>query len=317
MTKRRGFTLIELLVVIAIIAILIGLLLPAVQKVRDAAARTSCRNQLHQFGLALTQYHDDYKKLPVGVLRDPDYVASTYKMPALPPMFRNNLGKFNYTRFNEYWPWSTWILPYIDQQNFYAKIRFQAWPWWQDPLNGTEVKLYQCPSDPRSELVIKYQGHKVALTDYFGVNGTDQFAHNGVFGANRMVSFDEMSDGASNTLMIGEKPPSNTPQGGGVFLPVYGWCFAGSGDDPGFGATDVVIGTAERRTPGGVQEKFRTGKLFDPMDEHRWHFYSLHDGGGHFLFADGSARFLTYGIGQTTLNALATYRGNEPVVTPD
>ena len=120
-----------------------------------------------------------------------------------------------------------------------------------------------------------------------------------------------ITDGTSNTVMVGERVPSNTPQPTGPNAPDFGWWFAGTGLS-GNGETDVILGTGERHSQGGAQEVFRNGTLNDPGDVHRWHYWSIHLGGAHFLFADGSVRFLTYATDAKILNALGTYNGGEP-----
>ncbi|HEY8504568.1 MAG TPA: DUF1559 domain-containing protein [Gemmataceae bacterium] len=301
--RRPAFTLVELLVVIAIIAILIGLLLPAVQKVREAAARTRCISQLKQIGLALHGYHDDFGRFP------PAHVISEAQSPSFgrpPPP-------------DERWffAWSLRIAPYIEQGNVYRQVDWAAWPWWQyqqgapadgeHTLNGVPVKLYQCPSDTRSDLVAYFQGNRVALTGYLGVSGTDQFAFDGVLHVNSTVNIQGIRDGTSNTLLVGERPPSSDL--------VYGWWFAGSGPEPRFGTTDVVLGVNEKPQPDSPPERFRPGALNDPDLEHAWHFWSLHTGGGQFLMADGSARFFSYSSAEL-LRALATRAGGEAASVP-
>jgi prepilin-type N-terminal cleavage/methylation domain-containing protein len=146
--RRKGFTLIELLVVMAIIAILIGLLLPAVQKVREAAARMTCANNLKQIALANHNYHDANGKLPVGVYVP--YAADGY----------HNCQDITFP----FGPnWAVYILPFIEQDNVYKSVNVNAYPGpianiydfatydrsWRG-LRGFVIKTYQCPSDPNT-----------------------------------------------------------------------------------------------------------------------------------------------------------------------
>ena len=292
---RLGFTLIELLVVIAIIAILIALLLPAVQKVRESANRTDCVNKMKQIGIALHNYYDQEPHFPAGVMTQAG--GNSY---GAPPVYDNKA----------YFSWMCRILPYMEQNDVYDQINFNAWPWWQHPWNEQPMLMYHCTSDSRGLFVAQYGADPVALTGFMGINGTDQLAYNGVLYVNSKVTFKMITDGTSNTLMVGERPPSDDF--------VYGWWMAGSGDSPYFGATDVVLGTNENKTPGGAptRDVYRDGTTNDPTNQHRWHYWSLHAGGTNFLFADGSVHAIGYDIGQPILNALGTRNGDETLNLP-
>jgi prepilin-type N-terminal cleavage/methylation domain-containing protein len=291
--SRKGFSLIELLVVMLIVSILAALLVTAVQGVRAAATKITCVNNLRQIGVALHHYHDITKTLPPAHVGGQDL----YGRPPCPD------SKF-------YFSWMTRILPHLEQKILYMQVNWNASPFWQHPLNETVLPIFHCPADHRADFVASYGSDRVALTEYLAVNGTDQLAFNGLIFVNSQIRLVNIPDGASNTFMVGERPPSADL--------AYGWWFAGSGDLPAFGATDVCLGTNEIDVTTMARDIYRPGEVIDPGNVHRWHFWSLHRGGGsHFLLGDGTVRFVSYGVGQAVMNAMATRDGGEELNLPD
>jgi len=309
---RRGFTLIELLVVIAIIAILIGLLLPAVQKVRDAAAKTQCQNNLHNVAIAVHSFHDAKNNLPMA------------------------LETYTYGQKHWFWSWMAQILPYVEQQNLYTLSdkwdqtgSNYLWPWaYGNPGLETPMKIWQCQADSRQPRVYDFpsDGYKVTFTGMLGVRGTAMNQNDGML-CNAKVLMTQVFDGTSNTLMIGERPPSNDY--------VFGWWFQGAGYyEPSYspsqnGTGDVVLGTIDKRYPlalatafnGGytcnaTKYRFGPGRMDDNCDQA--HFWAPHTGGAHFAFGDGSVRFLNFSIGNddVLMGALGTRAGGESVTIP-
>jgi prepilin-type N-terminal cleavage/methylation domain-containing protein len=191
---RSAFTLIELLVVIAIIAVLIGLLLPAVQKVRSAAARSQCQNHLKQIGIAWHNYQDAQGQLPTGGKNicdapiDPSVAATCASPPASDPTY-GCCGPLNRSE----WSWPYQILPYIEQGTIHSH-----------PTNGTVftsvVKIYYCPARRSATLY----GNQAKI-DYAGNGGTN--GNNGVLLRTGIgvLRLELIQDGTSNTLMVGEK----------------------------------------------------------------------------------------------------------------
>jgi prepilin-type N-terminal cleavage/methylation domain-containing protein/prepilin-type processing-associated H-X9-DG protein len=314
--SRRGFTLIELLVVIAIIAVLIGLLLPAVQKVRDAATRASCANNLRQLGLALHQYHDSYRALPPGV----------NNQRVLPPGVPRDRAQTS---------WHVRLLPYVEQEALAQDaLRSAGLPL---PITGpapgaphqglrTVVSVFGCPSDGRVRSLYNDDGLDVALTSYVGVQGRNRARVDGVLFWESNVRIADITDGASCTLAVGERPPypENHGRWGVWYTGIWGGMGVIIGEKTlvGHDTGSVVLGVREpcdppTPTPGccGENEVFRfgPGTVGDPRSA--YHFWSLHPGGAHFLFVDGSVRFLPYSA-ESTLPALATRAGGETVELP-
>jgi prepilin-type processing-associated H-X9-DG protein len=211
----------------------------------------------------------------------------------------------------------------LEQGSLYDKIRFADFPFphsmpgeWN--LNGQKVDMFHCPSYPLTTEPLEYTDttgvNHYAHTHYLGVNGTDQFGYDGILHVNSRVKIEDVKDGASNTLLAGERPPT--------YDRYAGWWLAGSGFFPWFGAADVVLGTNERiavageSTPTGPTSHYQRGVFsFEDdgygWDKHAWHFWSAHDGGAFFLFADGHVKFIPYGVSSDIFRNLGTYKGGE------
>jgi len=299
MRCRRAFTLLELIVVIAIIGVLIALLLPAIARSRDGAARTRCANNLRQIGLAMHNYHAARGSFPAG-------------MNGKDPMYRY------------FQSWHSAILPYVDQVPLAEMLQRDVNEPLPFPKSGrdthaglaTVVDVYVCPSDGLSsspQPLLPGVGIVAALTDYVGVSGTNRFRKDGVlFKASRIRTRDIL-DGTSNTIIVGERPPYPQIGWGTWYSSVWsangtGTAFLGVREPSGF---PVPVGPAEcwDKVYG-----FGPGSSANPCDA--VHFWSKHVGGGHFLFADGAVRFLSYSANEV-LPALATRAGSEKVVVPE
>jgi len=206
-----GFTLIELLVVIAIIAILIGLLLPAVQKVREAAARIKCTNNLKQIGIALHNYHDATGRFPPGASAD----IAPWKTPS--------------TATDADWgsSWMVHILAFMEQTSILNRWQFSGQSGWQNNNNNTTIAgltitNYRCPStslpalNPYSAILPGAGGIGIMYTTYVAISGSatdvgvksyggNLTSDQGIMSANSKIKITDVTDGTSNTLMVGEQ----------------------------------------------------------------------------------------------------------------
>ena len=290
--RHRGFTLIELLVVIAIIAVLIALLLPAVQQAREAARRTQCKNNLKQLALALHNYHDTFREFP----------DAQYLNVALP---------------NSAWAWSVMILPYLDQAPLYNQLNLNVQMFEQVANDPTRLTLltapkaaFICPSDPVGGVnpnrpflqkssgglctgMIMTNTTNFAKSNYMACNGNHD--SDGVFDSGGgVVSIASITDGTSNTILLGErssvkwaKQTAATGPWAGIWLGqeltcdgiTNVWCLAGKTEfQMNSGHHSDVVGSTTA------------------TDQPLIAFGSQHTGGAHFAMADGSVRFLSENI---------------------
>lgn len=305
--NQKGFTLIELLVVIAIIGILVGLLLPAVQKVREAASRTRCLNNLKQIGLALHGYHDVNVKLPAG--QSPWRNAS------------NTADVWNVTPFEGCWSFLVYILPFIEQEAIYKKAKAYgssaatAYSW-DNPVSAQQMKIFNCPADARGVLAMTAAaaGTSVdqSLTGYLGNAGTTSASYDGVLYMDSKVRFTDITDGLSNTFVVGERPPNSNLE--------FGWWFAAYGYD-GKGNGDCVMTSNDlaianyfianysaapnRPCNGTAAQKIGLQSGTPEVGCDAAHYWSFHNGGSVFLMGDGSTRMI-FNSSNTIIGALST-----------
>lgn len=290
--RRAGLSLIELLVALAIVGVLVGLLLPAVQRVRAAGERAVCLNHLKQLGLALQGYHASQGHFPAGCTTD---------RPGEPMPFVC---------------WSARLLPHIERTALWAEVAaafvrdrsFYHVP--PHDYRTTVVETFACPSDGRTLAPsVALVGQTVAFTAYLGVKGSVPRRTDGVLFGDSAVTYADIADGSANTLAVGERPPSPDER--------FGWLYTGEGYD-GRGTADAVLGA--RDLNGRYNQcyqgtyKFGPGSLTNDCDA--FHFWSLHVGGAHFLFCDGSARLLAYSAADI-LPALASRAGSEAAALSD
>jgi prepilin-type N-terminal cleavage/methylation domain-containing protein len=292
MHQRRGFTLVELLVVFALIGILIGLLLPAVQKIREAANLLSCKNNLKQIGLAMQNYHDTIGSFPVG-----------YYDPTPWPQLDNGPG----------WGWGALLLPFLEEDTLYRQINLKLDV--GDPANArartTFLKVFTCPSnDPITIFTVTDGGSNnwdLAYGSYVACNGNDGVddfttpRHTGAFiRSTKGFRAADITDGLSNTLFVGDRTSR---------LSYSTWVGGPTGAlnpfllSPGNYGAEVTLLLCHAGPTGpnslGVFDADSTS--------------SPHRIGVPFLFGDGSVHFLSNGININTWMALATRAGDEVV----
>jgi prepilin-type N-terminal cleavage/methylation domain-containing protein len=282
-SRSRAFTLVELLVVIAIIGILIALLLPAVQYAREAARRTSCKNNLRQIGLALHLYHDVHRKFPPGVLGNSGSQAANEKLHT----------------------WHALVLPFLEQVNLQNRYDFNVR---FDHANNSAavnevVPVFVCPT---MSTPLPQSGF--APNHYPGNAGVLPGQNDGLFFPMSTVAMQDVTDGTSATLAVGE-----------LAFEIGGWARGaintggggGGGGGQGFGRSVLRWWRAAPNCARpGLNPPVTTcsGSV-----ERQFQFSSRHTGGVQFTLADGSTRFVSETVESAVLRGLTTRGGGEVV----
>jgi prepilin-type N-terminal cleavage/methylation domain-containing protein/prepilin-type processing-associated H-X9-DG protein len=305
--RHAAFTLIELLVVLAIIGVLLALLMSAVQRVREAAARAQCLNNLRQLALAMQDYHDTQGRFPPGQF----------------------LGPYGQGCNSYCWSWLARLLPYVEQTNLFQQGKVPSQTLQSSGIAAWQIKLFLCPSDgsswggPRTDAG-NLSGFPVGQSNYKGVSGANWGADSSLgwpvidtYWRNRGTngSYDgldngdgimfrsdyrvgvrmlDIKDGTSNTFMLGEDIPA-----------LNAWC--------SWPYANNAYGTCaippNAKPPGGG--------AFPPSDwPNTWSFRSRHPGGLNFAYADGSVHFITNSIDLSVYRAMATISGGEAITAP-
>lgn|SRR5487761_1628838 len=287
MKRHCGFTLIELLVVIAIIGILIALLLPAVQAVRESARSAQCKNNLKQIGVALQQYHDRMLHFPAGYLTA---VATD----------NSDLGPG--------WGWASFLLNDLEQSAVGGEIRWALQI--SDPGNlgarTTLLPVFLCPSDPapptftvHSTSTLVAYGNYLAVNGNLGVSGAAG-ANDGAFLRNRWLRTADILDGLSNTLFVGERSQR---------MSFSTWVGAVTGGDVPSNLDPTAVESSAALVMGHCGPHVPNNPDVTDADA----LSSSHPESVHFLYGDGSVHLLTNSIAVAVYDALATRAGGEAV----
>lgn len=313
--RRRGFTLIELLVVIAIIAVLISLLLPAVQQAREAARRTQCKNNMKQLGLALQNYHDVHSIFP------PSYLIQPGENVIMgPPSDAGDAGPG--------WAGLALLLPQIEQANLYNAIDFNVPCWSTSNVSTVQrtIPMYLCPSATNGSNVYKVvdDGGAVLATfarsnyvanagriDVWDLADADLSPEaDGPLYRNSATRIRDVSDGLTNTVFFGEQTPYHSDSTWVGVVPGSVTCpspmFAYAGCDGAAPQVNVHSGPGINEFPPIIHPP---NSNFGYVDE----MYSQHDSGGNVLLGDGSVRFASKFMDGVTWSRLATRASGEVV----
>ena len=342
-SRPRGFTLVELLVVIAIIGILIGMLLPAVQAVREAARRIACENNSRQLGLACLNYESANNTYPPGCnipgvtgTFDSPSILSSWDSRSSTPYGGNNLG------------WGYFILPFIEGVNLFDMIPGDA-AWGEDilaadgePVTSKVIPTFICPSDSTDDVNDTYftvgQEQKNAKSNYIACTGShmeiggtgpragqtiprqlsnehsigtpfalDDFGYWGIMRANSRTSVNDIVDGSSNTILIGER--SGLPEGeASDALEQQGAIWIG-----GMNPDNVERSNFEGHSWGGYADNLNPDFAVNGSARSRSIASSEHNGGAVVVYGDGSTHFFPENLDPFVLRALATIFSNEQV----